>query len=74
MKKKIIFNFLADENSSSVYGNLIGNLEKLFIKDMRDRVLNGLCLLLILIMGICAWVAGQHVQSANSRRMVTVVR
>lgn len=41
--------------------------------DMRDRVLNGLCLLLILIMGICAWVAGQHVQSANSRRMVTVV-
>uniref|UniRef100_A0A1I8BTZ1 RING-CH-type domain-containing protein n=1 Tax=Meloidogyne hapla TaxID=6305 RepID=A0A1I8BTZ1_MELHA len=44
-----------------------------FVDDVRDRVLNALCLLLILIMGICGWVAGQHVQSANNRRMVTVV-
>lgn len=39
-------------------------------KDARDRVLNTLCVLLLLIMGICAWVAVQHLQLAEKRPAV----
>ncbi|KAF7639460.1 RING-CH-type domain-containing protein [Meloidogyne graminicola] len=40
--------------------------------DIRDRILNCLCILLIFIMGICVWVAGQHVQNANNKKFVAI--
>lgn len=46
------------------------NLARLHLPfmELRDQVLNALCLLLLLVMGLCAWVAAQHLQTIEKLR------